>query len=127
MFYGSILLAAHLYCQTAKENRTTCTYSYSFGYGGCVSTGIAATAFASGGFTESCSARKAMRSRVASALSACGASYTLSFLGSLTTFKYSLARSALRKGSSVAYCRKTLAGAACETYLPASVHEYFVK
>ena len=46
-------------------------YCSSFGHGGCTSAGILATAFASGGFTESWSARNAMRSRVASAFNAC--------------------------------------------------------
>jgi len=44
-----------------------------FGQGGWIKAGIVATALASGGLKESCRARKEIRSRVASAFSACGA------------------------------------------------------
>ena len=43
-------------------------------YGGWTRAGMADTALAFGGLKESCSARNAIRSRVASGLSACGAS-----------------------------------------------------
>jgi len=45
-------------------------YSTDFGHGGCVRAGMEVTALLVGGLKESCSARKAIRSRIASELSA---------------------------------------------------------
>src|SRR5215470_7080316 len=72
--WGQVRCAARQMSSSQPNRNAVALLLYYFGQGGWTSTGMLFTTIGSVGLKESCSARKAMRSRVASAFSACCAS-----------------------------------------------------